>query len=142
MAARMEGGKMTTVALDLSPADLLDRFRGTIVGAAPGYPEVIHLRAEDADGDQWRFSTFHADYSPSDPTFFVGKTIADVTQESSGKLTMAFSDGTEFAVLPGPLEPDESGADLETWHLITPDGLALWYGPRGRWQLSSASDPC
>ena len=40
----VEGRQMAVVIPDISPTDLLGRFRGTIVDAAPGYPEVLHLR--------------------------------------------------------------------------------------------------
>jgi hypothetical protein len=130
---------MATVIPDLSPADLLARFRGTIVDAAPGYPEVIHLHLKDASGEVWRFSTFYAEYSPSDPEFFLAKTVVDVDFERSGKLTMRFSDGSEFTVLPEPEGPDD---DLTTWRLLTPDDLALWFRPRGLWDLGLGSDPC
>jgi hypothetical protein len=128
---------MATVIPDLSPSDLLERFRGTIVDAAPGYPEVIHLELRDADGGEWSFSTSYAEYSPTDPEFFVEKTVVDVAFERSGKLTMRFSDGFEFNVLPEPEGPDD---DLATWHLITPDNLSLRFRPRGRWHLGLGSD--
>jgi hypothetical protein len=129
---------METVIPDLSPADLLSRLRGTVIRAAPGYPEVIHLRVRDDRGCVWRFSTSYADYSPSDPDFFLGKIIVDVDFEQSGRLTMRFADGSEFNVLPEPEGPDE---DLSSWHLLTPDGLSLRFRPRGRWKLGLASDP-
>jgi hypothetical protein len=133
---------MTTVIPDISPSDLVGRFRGTITRAAPGYPEVIHLDVKAPDGGKWSFSTFYAEYSPSDPDFFPGKTIVDADLEPSGMLTLSFSDGSRFRVVPGPLEPNDSGDDLETWHLFTPDGLALFYGPGPRWELGPACDPC
>ncbi len=132
---------MASVTPDLSPADLVGRFRGTIFHAALGHPEVIHLRVKDVDGNEWWFSTFYAEYSPSDPDFFLGKTIIDTDLEPSGKLTLSFSDGSEFKVVPGPLEPGESVEDLETWHLYTPDGIALYYGPGLRWELGPGSNP-
>jgi len=131
---------MATVIPDLSPSDLVDRFRGTIFYAAPGYPEVIHFRVKDGDGCEWWFSTFYAEYSPSDPDTFPGKTIVDADLKPSGKLTLGFSDGSEFKVTPGPLEPGESVEDLETWHLYTPEGLALYYGPGPRWELGPANE--
>jgi hypothetical protein len=128
---------MTTVIPDLSPRSLLGRFRGTIVEAAPGYPEVIHLHVKDAAGDEWSFSTCYAEYSPSDPEFFPGKTIIDVTARSSGKLVMRFADGSEFNVLPEPEEPDD---ELPTWRLFTPDGLVLRFRPRGLWDLGRGTE--
>jgi hypothetical protein len=128
---------MATVIPDLSPSDLLGRFRGTIIEAAPGYPEVIHLDLRDGDGGVWGFSTCYAEYSPSDPEFFPGKTVTNVMLDGSGKLTMEFSDSSEFSVLAEPEEPDD---ELATWKLFTPDGLVLRFRPRGLWDLVSASD--
>jgi hypothetical protein len=122
---------------NLSPADLLGRFRGTIVRAAPGYPEVIHLTLEDAKGDHWHFSTFYAEFSPSDPEFFPGKAVIDVDFKRSGRLTMQFADGSKFDVLPEPEEPDD---ELSTWDLSTPDGLFLRFRPRGLWDLGLGSE--
>jgi hypothetical protein len=131
----------TDIPPDISPSDLLSRIRGPVVHAAPGYPEVIHLEVRDAEGARWRFSTNYAEYAPSDPELLLEKTVVAVDLERSGKLIMGFSDGSTFAVLPIPLDPQESGEYLETWNLITPDGLSLWYGPRGRWLMRRASDP-
>jgi hypothetical protein len=123
---------------NLTPEELLGRFRGTIVGAAPGYPEVLHLDLRDPAGDLWHFSTFYANFSPANPDFFPGKVVADVKLEVSGKVTMHFTDGSEFNVLPEPEGPDD---ELSTWHLLTPDDLALWFRPRGLWDLGLGSDP-
>ena len=131
---------MATVIPDVTPSELLDRFRGKIFRAAPGYPEVIHLRVKDSGGDEWRFSTFYATYSPEDPGLFPGKVISAADLDPSGTLKIGFSDHSEFVVTPIPLEPDDPGEDLETWHLITPEGLSLWYGPRSRWHLGLATD--
>jgi hypothetical protein len=130
---------MATVIPDLSPADLLSRLRGTIVDAALGYPEVVHLHVKDANGGEWSFSTCYAEYSPSDSEFFAGKTIIDIDFERSGKLTMRFSDDSEFNVLPEPEGPDD---ELSTWNLLTPDGLFLRFRPRDRWELGLGSDVC
>jgi hypothetical protein len=129
---------MAIATPNLSPADLLDQFRGTIVRAAPGYPEVIHLTLEDSECRPWHFSTFYAEFSPSDPDFFPGKMVIAVDFERSGRLTMRFADGSEFNVLPEPEEPDD---DLATWELSTPDGLFLRFRPRGLWDLGLGSDP-
>jgi hypothetical protein len=128
---------MSTVIPDLSPADLLGRLRGTVVRAAPGYPEVLILGVRDDDGQIWRFMTFYADYSPSDPEFFLGKTVVDADLDRSDRLTMKFSDGSEFCVAPEPEGPDE---DLMTWHLLTPDGLAMRFRPRGHWDLGLGTE--
>jgi hypothetical protein len=137
LAAKLERGKMAITIPDISPADLLGRIRGTIIGAAPGYPEVIHLKIEDGEGAVWRFSTFYCDFSPSDPNFFLGKIVVDIEFEQSGRLRMLFADGSEFNVLPEPEEPDD---ELSTWDLITPDGLSLRFRPRELWTLRLASE--
>jgi hypothetical protein len=133
---------MATVIPNLSPSDLLDRLRGTIIRAAPGYPDVIHLDVRDHFGAVWGFSTFNAEYSPSDPAFFPGKKIVTVELETSAELTIGFSDESKFEVSPGPPEPDDPGDDLAVWRLFTPDGLVLSYMPTSRWELGLASDPC
>jgi hypothetical protein len=122
---------------NISPAELLSQIRGTVIRAAPGYPEVIHLGIEDAEGAAWGFSTSYAEFSPSDPDFFLGKIVVDIDFERSGKLKMIFADGSEFNVLPEPEEPDD---ELSTWNLITPDGLSLRFRPRGLWTLRLASE--
>jgi hypothetical protein len=127
---------MTIVIPDLSPPDLLGRLRGTIVDAAPGYPEVIHLEVKDDDGAVWGFSTWYAEFSPTDPELLLGKTVVEVDFERSGKLTMRFSDGSKFEVRPEPEEPDD---ELETWTLLTPNGLVLRFRPRGLWDLVPGS---
>jgi hypothetical protein len=128
---------MATVIPDLSPADLLGRLRGTIVDAARGYPEVIHLGVRDDEGAVWKFSTWYADFSPTDPELLLGKTIVEVYFEPSGRLTMSFSDDSEFDVRP---EPEGSDDDLSTWSLLTPDGLSLQFRPRDRWTLGLGSE--
>lgn len=128
---------MATVIPDLSPADLLGCFRGTIIHAAHGYPEVIHVGLKDAAGGEWRFSTWYAEFNPSDPESLLGKVVSDVDFDQSGKLAIRFSDGSEFNVRPEPEGPDD---DLATWSLLTPDGLYLRFRPRGRWKLGLGSD--
>jgi Family of unknown function (DUF6188) len=120
------------------PTDLLGRFRGRVFQARPAYPEVLHFKVRDAAGGEWWFGTQEAEWSPTDPDGLLDKTVvgADL-DESSGTLTIGFSDGSEFTVL-----PDHEGADddLEAWELFTPEGLVLTYGPRGRWQLGRTDD--
>jgi hypothetical protein len=94
----------------------------------------------DAEGGLWRFATWEADYSPTDPEGLAGKTVVSADlDEPGGKLTIGFSDGTTFTVTPIPDEEDDA---IENWELFTPEGLVLSYGPRGRWQLGKATDPC
>jgi hypothetical protein len=131
---------MATVIPDISPGELLKRFRGHIFSARPGYPDVLLLKLRDAGGDEWWFSTFYAEFSPSDPSWFMGKTVVAADVDPSGTLKVGFSDGSDLEVRPAPLDPDEPGDDLETWHLITPEDLALNYGPRGIWRLKRADE--
>lgn len=128
---------MADVIADISPSDLLSRFRGQIFSARPGYPDVLLLKARDVDGGEWWFSTFYAKFSPSDPDAFLGKRIVAAEPQPDGGLNVGFSDGSRLDVLPVPLEPGEPGDDLETWHLLSPDGLALDYGPGDRWVLEA-----
>lgn len=130
---------MSVVIPDISPAELLDGFRGEVTDAHPAYPETIHLEVRDADGGVWRFATHDADYSPSDPDALCGRTVvsADLDRRS-GNLTIGFSDGTYFRV---SVEPPDAADDPVNWRLYTPRGLVLTWGPGANWQLRRGSDP-
>lgn len=132
---------MATVVRDITPAELLSRFRGEIFEADPGYPEVLLLKVRDDEGGQWWFSSGYAEYSPSDPNVFLGKTVVSAHIHPSGGLTVGFSDGSTLEVRPPPLEPGESADDLETWDLIASDGLVIDYGPGERWSLEELGHP-
>jgi hypothetical protein len=132
---------MAVVIPDISAVDLLSRFRGRIVCSKPGYPDVLLLSVKDAGGREWRFMTFDADFSPSDPDIFLGKTVISADVAPSNTLTIGFSDGSDLTVVPRPLEPGEEEDDLENWFLITPDNQALDFGPEGRWRLGSGNEP-
>jgi hypothetical protein len=125
---------------DISPAELLSRLRGQIFQANYGYPEVMQFKLRDEQGGEWWMATFEAGYSPSDPEALRGKTVvrADL-EERSGDLTIGFSDGSAFRIVADPEERDDF---YESWSLLTPDGLALNYGPGDHWKLSLAGDPC
>jgi hypothetical protein len=140
LAARMERRQMAVVIPDISPADLLARFRGPVLDSRPTYPERVHLEVRDAHGGKWCLATWWADYSPADPAALLGKTVTNADLKGpSGDLTIGFSDGSAFKVISVPREP---GDDIETWELFTPEGLVLAYGPEDQWQLCRASDPC
>jgi hypothetical protein len=132
---------MATVVRNITPTDLLSRFRGQVFAADPGYPEVLLLKVRDDKGGQWWFSSDYAEYSPSDPSVFLGKTVAAADIHPSGGLTVGFSDGSSLEVRPIPLPPGDSGEDLETWDLIAPDGLIVNYGPGERWTLEELGHP-
>jgi hypothetical protein len=130
---------MAIVTPDTSPTDLMSRFRGHVTAAEMAYPERARLEVTDAEGGLWRLGTWDADYSPADPEVLNGKTVTSMDLDpSSGVLEVGFSDGTGFTAIPFPI-PDD---DMENWELFTPEGLVLSYGPRGRWQLGKATDPC
>jgi hypothetical protein len=141
LAAKLEGRTMATVVRDITPAELLSRFRGEIFAADPGYPEVLLLKARDDHDGQWWFSSGYAEYSPSDPSVFMGKTIVSTAIHPDGGLTVGFSDGSSLEVRPIPLEPGESADDLETWSLIASDGLYIEYGPGERWAFEDGRPP-
>jgi hypothetical protein len=132
---------MAVVVPNTSPTNLLGRFRGTIFDAAPGYPDVIIFQARDAEGGEWWFSTFYAEFSPREPKVLLGKSIIDTDLDPSGKLTISFSDGSSFIAVPIPLQPGEPDDDLENWHLFTPDDFVLNYGPEGRWEIKPCRYP-
>jgi hypothetical protein len=130
---------MAVVIPDISPNELLDRLRGRIVHAEPGYPEVIHLRLIDSAGAEWGFSTADAYYSPSDPEALLGKTVVSVDLEGPlGNLTMDFSDGTFFRVT---VEPQDAEDNPVNWRLHTPDGFILAWGPGVNWALKRGDEP-
>jgi hypothetical protein len=137
----MEGRQMATVIPDLSPGELLSRFRGRVTEAHPAYPETIQIQVTDAKGGDWWFVTWDADYSPSDPDVVVGKTVVGADfDEPSGRLTIVFMDGTHFEAEPVP-QDDEVPDDPEYWQLFTPEGLVLNWGPCRRWRIKRATDP-
>jgi hypothetical protein len=135
----MEEGQMASVIPDISPPELLARFRGRIIAANPAYPETIHLEVRDEAGDLWKFATHDAAYSPSDPCLFPGKTVVSVALEGPlGNLTVGFSDETDFRVT---VEPQDAEDDPVNWRLYTPDGFILAWGPGVHWALKRADEP-
>jgi hypothetical protein len=130
---------MPIVTPDISPAQILEGFRGPIEDAHSAYPETIHLEVRDAAGGLWKFATHDACYWPPDPEAFPGKTVvgADLVG-SSGGLTIGFSDGTDFRVT---VEPQTAEEDPVNWRLYTPDGFILVWGPGERWALKRGDEP-
>jgi hypothetical protein len=130
---------MATMTSDASAAALLGRFRGRVTKARLTYPERAALDVTDHDGGHWYLATWDAEYLPGDPEVLHGKTVvgADL-DEKSQVLTVDFSDGTAFSATPIAYDDE----DVENWELFTPEGMVLTYGPRGRWRLGRAGDPC
>jgi hypothetical protein len=130
---------MAVVTPDLSPRDLLSCVRGAVAQARLTYPERVHLQVLDADGGLWLLATWEADYWPADPADLTGKIVVGTSlDETSGALTVGFSDGTRFTVDPIPDDDDDA---IENWQLFTPDGFVLNYGPGEHWVLKRATDP-
>jgi hypothetical protein len=129
----------TVVALDASPATVLRSMRGAIVDAHVAYPDVLHVEIQDSAGELWRLATQDADWSPSDPKALVNRSIDDAEiDEKSGELRCKLSDGSLLDVKPAKREAND---DPPNWELITPDGVALEFGPGVRWQISGADAP-
>lgn len=129
----------TVIALDASPASLLRAMRGKIVDAYPAYPEVLHVEIRDGSGGLWRFATQYADWSPADPAELIGRSVEDVKiDQTTGALSCLLSDGSSFEVVPGPVEASD---DPSHWFLLTPDDLALEFGPGVCWQVRDAKAP-
>jgi hypothetical protein len=61
---------------------------------------------------------------------------ADLDEEN-GELRLDLSGGSSLRVIPGAHEAED---DPPNWKLLTPDGLALIFGPGGRWQLNRANE--
>jgi hypothetical protein len=126
----------SAVAFDTSPVTILGALRGTIAKACLGYPEVLHVEVRGQAGTIWRLSTQDAHFFPTDPGLLVGKTVQDAVIDSvTGELRLGLSDGDVLTVSPARREAAD---DPPNWELITPDGLALEFGPGLRWQISPA----
>ncbi len=139
MAATMEGLMATVVALDASPTTVLRSMRGSIIDARIAYPDVLHVEVRDSSGEIWRLATQDAEFSPSDPTQLVGRSIDDADiDEESGELRCRLSDGSVLDIKPAVPETEE---DPPYWELISPAGIVLEFGPGVRWQISGADAP-
>lgn len=127
---------MATVGLDASPANVLRSMRGSISAARLAYPEVLHVEIRHPRGGVWRLATQDAEFAPSDPADLVGRAIEDAELDrASGELRVRLSGERLLRVTPARSEASD---DPPSWELITPDGLALEFGPGMRWQISSA----
>jgi hypothetical protein len=122
--------------LDASPINVLRAMRGAIVDARVAYPQVLHMDVRDSAGGLWRLATQDAEWSPRDPGDLIGRSMEDAKiDRQSGELRCLLSDGSSFAVLPAEREAND---DPPSWELITPNGVALEFGPGMRWQIASA----
>jgi hypothetical protein len=135
----MEGLMATVVALDASPTTVLASMRGSIVNARIAYPDVLHVEVRDSHGALWRLATQDAEWSPSDPTQLVGRSVdaADIDEES-GELLCRLSDGSMLDIKPTSTKAE---GDPPSWELISPTGVVLEFGPGVRWQISGADVP-
>lgn len=126
----------SVVALDASPVNMLRSMRGLVIGARLAYPHVLHLEVRDSAGGVWRLATQDAEFSPADPTGLLGRAVEDAEIDAdTGELRLRLSGADTLAVTPARRQASD---DPPNWELITPDGLALEFGPGVRWQISSA----
>lgn len=117
-----------------SPANALRSMRGPIVDARTAYPDMLHVEVRGSTGELWRLATQDAEWSPTDPAELVGRAIEDAEiDEETGELRCRLSGGS--------LLDAKASDDPPNWELITPGGVLLEFGPGGRWQISSATDP-
>jgi hypothetical protein len=124
------------VALDVSPLNALRSMRGAIVDARIAYPEVLHVEIKDSAGELWRLATQDAEWSPSDPSQLVGRSVEDADiDETTGELRCRLSDGSLLDMKPAACQAED---DPPNWELITPGGVVLEFGPGIRWQIGSA----
>ena len=132
----MEALMAPVVTLDASPLNVLRSMRGAIVDARVSYPNVLHVEIRDSSGGLWRLATQDAEWSPTDPGRLVGHSVegADIDEET-GELRCRLSDGSAFDLKPVAAEAKD---DPPNWELISPDGIALEFGPGVRWQISGA----
>jgi hypothetical protein len=127
------------IALDASPMNVLRSMRGAIVDARVAYPDVLHIEIRDSSGELWRLATQDAEWSPTDLDRLVGRSVEDADiDEGSGELRCRLSDGSVLDVKPTAVEAKD---DPPNWELISPDGVALEFGPGVRWQISEADAP-
>ncbi len=121
--------------LDASPLNVLRSMRGPIVNARIVYPEVLHVEIKDSAGELWRLATQDAEWSPSDPSELVGRSIEDADiDEESGELRCRLSGGSVLDVKPTAREAED---DPPCWEVIAPSGVVLEFGPGVRWQISA-----
>lgn len=125
------------IGLDSSPANVLPNFRGSVVVAQIAFPDVLHMEVRDENGHVWKLATQDARWSPEDPAALRGRSIVDADiEEATGQLRCGLSDGSELVVTPSPAAGED---DPPNWELITPQGIALEFGPGMRWQIASAN---
>ncbi|HEX4729689.1 MAG TPA: hypothetical protein VH299_00370 [Solirubrobacterales bacterium] len=130
---------MSAATLDTTPVNLLDRFRGLVVGTRLPHSKRTYLEVTEAEGGMWRLVSWYTTYSSTDTRDNFGKTVLSTAlDDRSGILTVSFSDETSFTLTP---IPDEAEDAVANWEIFTPEGLVLAYGPRGRWLLGRADDP-
>lgn len=126
----------SVIALDTSPVKVLRAMRGSIIGGRLAYPGVLHVDIRDSAGGIWRLATQDAEFTPADPGALIGKTVEDAEiNPDTGELRLRVSGAETLIVTPGSREAPN---DPPNWELISPEGLALEFGPGLRWQIASA----
>lgn len=114
-------------------------LRGSVVDAHKAYPKVLHVEIRDSAGGSWRLATQDAEYSPSDPAELVGQSVKDAKiDESTNELRLELGNDSYLVVKPAIQDASD---DPPNWELLTPDGLALEFGPGVRWQIARADGP-
>jgi hypothetical protein len=125
-----------STALDASPTTLLSSVRGEIVAARVAYPDVLHVEIRDSSGGLWRLATQDADFTPSDPNGLLGARVIRLAIDPiTTRLHCSLADGSALVINPGRHGAED---DPPNWELLTPDGLALEFGPGLRWQIARA----
>ncbi|HVY79187.1 MAG TPA: hypothetical protein VG898_11830 [Solirubrobacterales bacterium] len=125
--------------LGASPAAILAAFRGEVIAARVGHPDVLQLEVVGSDRGRWLFVTQDAEWRPADPSRLVGRTLEGLTLDPrTGELALELSGDGQLRVVPAaPAAPD----DPPSWELLTPDRIQLEFGPGIRWRISAADDP-
>ena len=129
----------TTIALDSSPTTIVRRLHGLIVSMRTAYPEILHIEVDDRAKGRWRLASWDADLSTVVPETLKGRSIERAEIDGgTGELRLVLAGDSTFSISP---DKHSSPGDPPSWELITPDGLALVFGPGLRWQIARADAP-
>jgi hypothetical protein len=85
---------------------VLRSLHGSIADARLAHPDVLHVDIRDPSGGRWRLATQDAEWSPSDPSGLLGRSVEGAAiDEETGELHLRLSDGARFAVTPAHGRP-------------------------------------